>query len=206
MPLPAILEVAENHLFSDRDKMEAAGLPVATIDHLIRLRDIYNYWISFPSKKDRDIVAQLKARYGIGDSQARTDLRLVKVLLGNLEQTTKQYHRYRFTIMINKAYDKADLQNNTRDMVAAAAKYARYMQLDKEDERANVLDKLVPMSLRFTDDPEVIGLPRVPNAREKVKAMKERYWTEETVDVEFEELDSPVDEIFKPIIRYGDSE
>lgn len=206
MPLPAILEVAGNHLFSDRDKMEAAGLPVATIDHLIRLRDIYNYWISFPSKKDRDIVAQLKVRYGIGDSQARTDLRLVKVLLGNLEQTTKQYHRYRFTIMINKAYDKADLQNNTRDMVAAAAQYARYMQLDKEDERANVIDKLVPMSLRFTDDPEVIGLPRVPNAREKVKAMKERYWTEETVDVEFEELDSPVDEIFKPIIRYGDSE
>lgn len=206
MPLPAILEVAENHLFSDRDKMKAAGLPVATIDHLIRLRDIYNYWISFPSKKDRDIVAQLKARYGIGDSQARTDLRLVKVLLGNLEQTTKQYNRYRFTVMINRAYDKADQMNNVDAMVKAAAQFAKYNNLDKEDERANVLDKLVPMSLRFTDDPEVIGLPRVPNAREKVKAMKERYWTEETVDVEFEELDSPVDEIFKPIIRYGDSE
>lgn len=206
MPLPAIIDVAEHHLFSDRDKMEAAGLPEATISHLLRLRDIYNYWISFPSKRDRDIVAQIRERYSLGDSQARTDLRLVKILLGNLEKTTKQYHLYRFFEMINRAYDKAASQNNTRDMVAAADKYAKYAQLDKEDERANVLDKLVPVSLSFTDNPEVIGIAKVPNAREKIKAVKERYWTDDTVDVDFEEIDSMTDDMFKPVIKYGDSE
>lgn len=203
MPLPAIIDIAETHLFSDGDKMEAAGVPAATIDHLIRLRDIYNHWLSFPSKRDRDMIALIKQRYGIGDSQARVDLKLVKVLLGNLEQTTKQYHRYRFTVMVTRAYDKAEKLNDARSMVAAAAQYAKYQQLDKEDERANVIDKLVPLRLAFTDNPQVIGIRRVPNVREKIKKMKEKYWAEETIDVDFEDIDAQVDDIFRPELNHG---
>ena len=177
--------------------MVAAGVPETTMAHLLRLRDVYNYWLSFPSKRDRDIVALIKQRYSLGDSQARTDLKLVKVLLGNLEQTTKQYHRYRFTQMVTRAYEKAEQMNDARSMVAAAAQYAKYQQLDKEDERANVIDTIVPMRLAFTDDPEVIGIARVPNAREKVRKVKEQYWTDDTVDVDFEDIDAQVDEIFK---------
>lgn len=205
MPLPAIIDIAETHLFSDRNKMEAAGLPEASISHLLRLRDVYNYWISFPNKKDRDIVALLRSRYSLGDSQARNDLKLVKVLLGNLERTTKDYHRHRFLTVINRAIELAELQNNPEAMIKVADKYAKYMQLDKEDERINVLDKLVPLKLVFTDNPEVIGIKRVPNAREKVRAMKDKYWTEETVDVEFEDIDANMDELFRPLPHHGDA-
>ncbi len=199
MPLPAIIDVAHQHLFSDRDKMVAAGLPEATIRHIERLRDIYNFWVSFPSKRDRDIVAELRRRYGLGDTVAREDLRLIKVLLGDMQKTTKDYHRYRFTVMINRAYDKADAANNTRDMVAAAAKYAKYMQLDKDDERANIIDKVVPIVLSFTDDPSVIGIKRMPDFREKIKAMKEKYWTEATEDIDYEDLEADrLEDIFKP--------
>lgn len=199
MALPAIIDIAHQHLFADHDKMVAAGLPDVTIRHLERLRDIYNYWVSFPSKRDRDIVAELRRRYGIGDTVAREDLRLIKVLLGDMQKTTKDYHRYRFTMMINRAYEKADQANNTRDMVAAAAQYARYMQLDKDDERANIIDKVVPIVLSFTDDPSVIGIKRMPNFREKIKAMKEKYWTEATEDVDFEDVEADrLEDIFKP--------
>lgn len=95
---------------------------------------------------------------------------------------------------------KADAANNTRDMVAAAAQYAKYMQLDKDDERANIIDKVVPIRLTFTDDPTIIGIKRMPNFREKIKEMKEKYWTEATEDVDFEEIDADsIDDIFKPI-------
>lgn len=203
MALPSIYDAAQAHLFSDRDKMAAAGLPAATINHLLRIRDIYNYWLSFPSKRDRDIVAQLRSRYGIGDTVAREDLRLIKRLLGDFQKTSKDYKRYRFEMMVTKAYDKADAQNNTRDMVAAAAQYAKYGQLDKEDERAAVIDKLVPMALRFTDDPAVIGIPRMPGSREKIKKMKEKYWSEATEEVDFEEIDAGLDDIFKPLPPYA---
>lgn len=199
MALPAIIDIAHQHLFADHDKMVAAGLPDATIRHLERLRDIYNYWVSFPSKRDRDIVAELRHRYGIGDTVAREDLRLIKVLLGDMQKTTKDYHRYRFNMMINRAYEKADQANNTRDMVAAAAQYAKYNQLDKDDERANIIDKVVPIVLSFTDDPSVIGIKRMPNFREKIKAMKEKYWTEATEDVDFEDVEADrLEAIFKP--------
>lgn len=198
MPVPAIIDVAHQYLFADIDKMQAANLPDVTIKHLIRLRDIYNFWLNFPSKRDRDIVAELRQRHGLGETAARDDLRLVKVLLGDMARTTKDYHRYRFNEMIQRAYDKADKQNNPRDMVAAAAQYARYNQLDKDDERANIIDRVVPIILSFTDDPEVIGITRMPNFREKIKAVKERYWTDQVKDVEFEEIDANLDEIFKP--------
>lgn len=185
--------------------MEAAGLPAATVGHLIRLRDIYNYWISFPNKRDREIVAVLKDRYGICDSQARTDLKIVKVLLGNLEQTTKDYHRYRFIKIIERSIELAELKKDPDAMVKAADKYAKYMQLDKDDERADVIGTLVPLRLSFTDDPEVIGIKRVPNARHKIQAIKERYWTEETVDVDFEDIDARVDDIFGNNGRSGET-
>ena len=202
MPLPAIIDIAHQHLFSDRDKMQAAGLPVATIRHLERLRDIYNYWLAFPTKRDRDIVAELRSRYGIGDTVAREDLRLIKTLLGDLQMVSKNWVRYRATLMCERAYEKAEAANNPRDMIAAAKELGRIHQLDKEDERVSVIDKIVPIVLVPTFDPSVIGLPRVPDYREKIKVLKERYWTEATEQVEFEDIDTDFD-IFKPVVQHG---
>lgn len=204
MPLPSIIDIAQNHLFSDRDKMEAAGITAPTMNHLLRLRDMYNFWLSFPNKRDRDIVAELKNRYGIGDTVAREDLRTIKVLLGDLQRVTKDYMRFRVTQMLERAYRKADDKNNPRDMVAAAAQLTKLHQLDKEDDRASVLDKLVPVVLSFTDDPTVIGIRRMPGFREKIKALKESYWTEQVEQVEFEDIDAQLDDLFRPPkLNYG---
>lgn len=198
MALPAIIDIAHQHLFTDHDKMVAAGLPEATIRHLERLRDVYNYWLSFPSKRDRDIVAELRFRYGIGDTVAREDLRLIKSLLGDFQKVSKEYIRYRVTQMCERAYEKAEAANNPRDMIAAAKELAKAHRLDQDDERANIIDKIVPIVLSFTDDPAVIGIPRMPDFRKKIKATKERYWSEAIQEVTFEEIDADLDNIFNP--------
>ena len=64
MPVPAIIDVAHQYLFADIDKMQAANLPDVTIKHLIRLRDIYNFWLNFPSKRDRAPSAPWPRRDG----------------------------------------------------------------------------------------------------------------------------------------------
>lgn len=206
MPLPAIIDVAHEYLFADSDKMVAAGLPEATIHHIVRLRDIYNYWLSYPSKRDRDIVGELKSRYGIGDTVAREDLRLIKNLLGDFQKVSKDYMRYRVTMMLNRAYEKADAANNTRDMVAAAKALKEVHQLDKDDPRADILDKVVPIVLNFTDDPTVIGIQRMPDFRNRIKEVKNKYWMEQTEDVEFEEIDAKLDDIFNPHHLNGNSQ
>lgn len=206
MPLPAVLDIAREYLFADSDKMEAAGVPAATSRHILRLRDIYNYWLSFPSKRDRDIVAELRMRYGLSDTAARQDLRLVKELLGEFQKVSKDYMRYRVTMMLRRAYEKADAANNTRDMVAAAKALTDVHRLDKDDPRADILDKVVPIMLNFTDDPEVIGIRRMPDFRNRIKAVKEKYWIEQTPEVEYEEVDAGLDDLFKPLSCNGNSQ
>lgn len=206
MPLPAIIDIAHEYLFADSDKMVAAGLPAATIRHIVRLRDIYSYWLSFPSKRDRDIVGELRSRYGIGDTVAREDLRLIKNLLGEFQKVSKDYMRYRVTMMLNRAYEKADAANNTRDMVAAAKALKEVHQLDKDDPRADILDKVMPIALNFTDDPTVIGIQRMPDFRNRIKEVKNKYWLEQTEDVEFEEIDAKLDDIFNPHHLNGNSQ
>lgn len=198
MPLPAIMDIAQRHLFDDRDKMLAQGIPVPTIEHVIRLRDVYNFWLTFPSKKDREIRQELMKRGGISMSQAYEDIRIIKSLLGEFQRTTKDYHRYRFLEMIRSAYDKAAEKGDARSMAAAAAQYAKYTQLDKDDDRDKGYDRIVPQKFTFTDDPEVIGIKRLPDHREKIRKTKEQYWSEDITDIDFEIVDNDPDELFKP--------
>lgn len=206
MPLPAVFDIAHDYLFADVDKMAAEGLPDITIRHVVRLRDMYNYWLSYPSKKDRDIVRELRFRYGLGDTVAREDLRIIKNLLGEFQKISKDYMRYRVTEMLNNAYEKADAANNTRDMVAAAKALKEVHQLDKDDPRADILDKVVPIVLNFTDDPSVIGIQRMPDFRNRIKEVKNKYWLEQTEDIDYEEIDARLDDIFNPHHLNGNSQ
>ena len=198
MPLPAINDVAIRHLFTSTDEMTKVGIPVATQQHLIRLRDMYNHWLAFPKKKDREIVAELKHRYNLQSTQAYDDLRLIKMLLGNLQEASKQYHRYRFLEMITESYDMARTLKDTRSMVAAADKYAKYMQLDKEDERNPRYDLIPIQPFEPTDDPTVIGIKPVADIREKIRRKKEQYWNEDIIDVLPEMVEFNEDDIFHP--------
>ncbi|WP_289646098.1 hypothetical protein [uncultured Duncaniella sp.] len=198
MPLPSIADAAQQYLFTDRDKMIRSGVPEATINHIIRIRDVYSYWLQFPQKKDREIVGELMRRGNIQRSAAYEDLRLIKQLLGDLNKVSKDYARYRFLQMVERAYEVAENSGDARSMVAAADKLGKYMGLAEADEVDKGYDKIPVQIFAVTDNPEVIGLKRLPNARDQIKAMKQKYWNEEIVDVEAEEVDYDIDSIFHP--------
>lgn len=198
MPLPSIADAAQQYLFTDRDKMIRSGVPEATINHIIRIRDVYSYWLQFPQKKDCEIVGELMRRGNIQRSAAYEDLRLIKQLLGDLNKVSKDYARYRFLQMVERAYKVAENSGDARSMVAAADKLGKYMGLAEADEVDKGYDKIPVQIFAVTDNPEVIGLKRLPNARDQIKAMKQKYWNEEIVDVEAEEVDYDIDSIFHP--------
>lgn len=198
MPLPSIADAAQQYLFTDRDKMIRSGVPEATINHIIRIRDVYSYWLQFPQKKDREIVGELMRRGNIQRSAAYEDLRLIKQLLGDLNKVSKDYARYRFLQMVERAYEVAENSGDARSMVAAADKLGKYMGLAEADEVDKGYDKIPVQIFAVTDNPEVIGLKRLPNARDRIKEMKQKYWNEEIVDVEAEEVDYDIDSIFHP--------
>lgn len=196
MPVPATIDVCEKYLFSDIEEMTKEGIPELIQQRLIRLRDMYNYWLQFPRKKDLEIVGELESRYKISKSTAYEDVRLIKRLLGDLAKTTKDYHRYKFCQMIDETYEMAKRIKDARAMGAAANYYGKYTQLDKEDILDKGYDKIVVQPFEPTDDPTVLGIKAIPNVRERIKSKIQQYWSEDIEDVEFEVVEFNEDEIF----------
>ena len=197
MPVPATIDVCEKYLFADINEMTADGIPELIQQRLIRLRDMYNYWLQFPRKKDLEIVAELERRYQVGKSTAYEDIRIIKRLLGDLAKTTKDYHRYKFCQMIDETFDMAKRIKDARAMGSAANYYGKYTQLDKEDILDKGSDKIVVQPFEPTDDPPVLGIKPIPNIREKIKTKIQQYWSDDIEDVEFEEVEFNEDDIFK---------
>ena len=199
MPLPAIIDIAKEHLFADARDMQRLGLPIATQEHLLRLRDLYNYWLRHPRIKDKEIILKLQQDYKLGKSQAYTDLSILKLLLGEFQKTSKDYHRFRFIEMINEAYEMARVNKDAKAMAAAADKYAKYTQLDKEDELTFDYDKIVVQAFVPTDDPSVAGFKPIPNLRDVVRKKIEDFNKEYEYiqEIELEKEDFNPDDIFK---------
>lgn len=201
MPVPATIDVCEKYLFADISEMSADGLPEVIQQRLLRLRDMYNFWLQFPRKKDLEIVAELERRYKVSKSTAYEDIRIIKRLLGDLAKTTKDYHRYKFCQMIDETYEMAKRIKDARAMGAAANYYGKYTQLDKEDILDKGYDKIVVQPFEPTDDPSVLGIKAIPNIREKIKSKIQQYWSEDIEDVEFEEVEFNEDEIFNTKLK-----
>jgi hypothetical protein len=176
--------------------MVAESVPEIIQKRLLRLRDLYNYWVNFPSKKDMDIAEEDMRRNGIGKSAAYDDVRILKKLLGNFAKTTKDYHRYKFTLMIDQSFEMAKRTKDAKAMASAANFYAKYTQLDKEDEVERGYDQIVVQPFEPTDDPTVLGLKPIPNLREKIARKLKQYWSEDMQEVSFESAEFDKDKLF----------
>mgnify|MGYP003306627549 FL=1 len=101
--------------------------------------------------------------------------------------------------MINEAYEVARVNKDAKAMATAADKYAKYTQLDKEDEINFDYDKIAVQAFVPTDDPSVAGFKPVPNLREVIRNTIKKYEKEcEYIEfVEVEEADFNPDNIFK---------
>lgn len=198
MPLPATYDIAREHLFSSVDEMTAAHVPQLIQERLIRLRDMYNFWLQYPSLKDQDIVLELKKRYNLGKSAAYEDIRIIKYLLGDLNRATKDYHRFRFSQMISEAFDMGRRTKDARAMASAANFYGKYTQLDKDDERDLGYDKIVVQPFEPSNDPSILGIKPIPNIRQRIDQKIKQYMNEDIEDVTFEEVEFNEEDIFKP--------
>jgi hypothetical protein len=196
MPIPATIDICEKYLFADVSEMVQEGVPEIIQKRLVRLRDLYNYWMNFPGKKDMEIAEEDMRRNGIGKSAAYEDVRILKKLLGNFAKTTKDYHRYKFALMIDESFQMAKRTKDAKAMASAANYYAKYTQLDKEDEVDRGYDQIVMQPFEPTDDPTVLGLKAIPNLREKIARKIKQYWSEDIEEVSFEDTEFDEDKIF----------
>ena len=191
------LDIYHNHLFSDEVALKKANVPAPLQERIIRVRDVYNRWLSFPNKKDAEIICILTDQYSIRKSQAYEDLRLIKQLLGDLNQASTNYHRWKFNEMIMRAYEKAESEGDPKAMVAAMDKYAKYNKLDRDEADATPWEELMPQPFVPTSDPSVLGIKPVKDIVKKIAQMEAKYADDLIEDIEYEEVDFREDELFQ---------
>ena len=194
--LPAI-DVCRLDLFTAEDELrEKYTEPI--VARVLRIRDEYNWFLSNPDAKDRQFVEAALSRYGINRSQAFSDLAIIKALLPQLAQASRDFHRYRFNEMILETYQMAKKRKDTKTMEKAASSYAKYNRVDLEDEQAVPNDLIVVQPFTATDDPTVLGIKPIPRLQERIQELLHKYQAEniDIEDIEYEEADLEEQSLF----------
>lgn len=197
MSAPSALEICRSDLFTKEDDLRQL-YPQILVDKVLRVREMYNWFISNPDATDREFVGELVQRHDISKVTAYADLVIVKTLLPSLASASRDFHRWRYNEMILATYKMAEKRKDTKTMERAASSYAKHNRIDLEDEQAMPYDMIVVQPFTATDDPRVLGIEPIPNIHERISEMIKKYRAEtiDIEDVEFEEVDLEFDTLF----------
>lgn len=197
MGTPSAIEICRADLFT-RESELLERYPQVLVDKVLRVREMYNWFISNPDGSDREFVAEVMQRHDISKVTAYSDLAIVKALLPMMSTASRDFHRWRTNEMLIATYKMAEKRKDSKTMERAATAYGKLNRIDLEDEQAMPYDKIVPQPFTATDDPRVLGIEPIPNINEKISQMIEKYRREtiDIEDVEFEEYDLELDTLF----------
>ena len=190
MPFPAVQDIVQTDLFTSEDELREK-YPTTSVERLLRIRAMYNWFISNPDSKDKEFVDESIYRYGVSKTLAYDDLRVIKSVLPHITQASRDYHRWKYNEMILETYQMAKKRKDTKTMERAAASYAKFNNVNVEDEQSVPYDLIVVQPFTATQDPTVLGIKPIPNIDKKITELIAKYRAEsiDIDDIEFEEPD-----------------
>lgn len=194
MGAKSMIEIARTDLFTAAADLRTRYTE-ATVERVLRVRDMYLWATANPDAKDRQFVEEVSCRYDVSRATAYADLAVVKQLLPTIGTATRDYHRWRYNEMILETYQMAKKRKDTKTMERAASSYAKYNRIDTEDEASLPYDVIVVQPFTATSDPSVLGIKPIPNIQERIQAMLKKYRAEsmDIEDVQYEEADLELD-------------
>ncbi|MDE6717881.1 MAG: hypothetical protein K2J70_06785 [Muribaculaceae bacterium] len=194
---PAAIDACRLDLYTAEEELRQK-YPQTIADKVLRCRAMHQWFLANPEAKDAAFIREDISRHNISKPSAYSDLATVKTLLPLLSESSREFHRWRFGEMILKTFEMAERRKDARTMEKAAATYAKYYAVDREDEKAIPVDQLIPQPFVATDDPTVLGLKPIPNLRQKIRSLVDKYAgeSEDIKDIQFEEIDLRENEFF----------
>ncbi len=174
MSVPVDIDKYQGWLALDEDQLREEHVPDHVIERIVRLRALYTYWCRFSSRSPKEIVDFDIAQFGVRESQAYDDVHCVKVIVGNLQESSKKFWRWRINQMLEEDRKAAKRDGDHRAVASIEKNFIKNNQTDKEDLPELAFDKIVPAEIEPTDDPTPIGIRRIPRFRkERQKYLKQ---------------------------------
>ena len=165
MSVPVNIDTYSEYLPVSSEELRGMMVPEDTIQRVERLRELSAYWRSYPATSPKELVTRCMQLFNVGKSQAYDDIHLLKVLIGNLEATTKEFARWRVNQMIEEDRVAARRDGDWRAVASMQKNYILNNQTDKPDTPDMAFDKIIPLQLEPTDDPSVLGIKAPKNLR-----------------------------------------
>lgn len=200
MPLPSILESCKLDLLASDDELRGK-YPLQMAERIMRIREMYNYWLSNPSMKDRQLRDAIMSRFDVSQSAAYSDISVIHQLAPLLSQKSRDFHRTRANEMMLETYNMAKARKDTRTMAMTAANYSKYNGIDKEDEMSMPYEDIVPQPFSPTLDVRVLGIKPIPDVYNHISRLAKELARDcsDIEDVEYEPIDIEEDKLFAPL-------
>lgn len=207
MSTPNAIEVCRADLFAKESELKER-YPQILVDKVLRVREMYNWFIANPGSNDREFVAEVCQRHAISRVTAYSDLAIVKTLLPALGSASRDFHRWRTNEMLIATYNMAKARKDSKTMERAATAYGKLNRVDLEDEQAVPLDQILVQPFTATDDPRVLGIDPIPNLQKRIDDMLNKYRAEtiDIEDIEFEEVDLELGTLFPDPTSQSDND
>ena len=191
------IELAQREMFTPAEEL-LQRYDAARVDHLLRLRDMYNWMLSNPSERDRKFIDTFTGKYGIGQSQAYSDLALIKQLIPALAPASRDFYRKQVSEMLLETYNMAKARKDTKAMAMAAKELGKVNRVDLEDEKTLPYDDIVIQPFTPSSDPTIIGLKVIPNLEEVKARLRKQMAIDnpDIEDIEFEPADLEEESLF----------
>lgn len=198
--LPSPIEVCKVDLFATENELRDK-YPLALAERVMRLRDMYNYWLANPSMKDRQLRDAIMSRYDVSQSTAYSDISIIHQLVPLLSQKSRDFHRARYNEMILETYNMAKARKDTKTMERAATSYAKNNRVDIEDEMTMPYDEIAIQPFCATLDVRVLGIEPIPDVYNHIAKLTKELSRDfrDIVDVDFEEADLEEKQLFAPL-------
>lgn len=195
--LPSPLEACKADILASDDELKEK-YPLSIAERVMRLREMYNYWLSNPSMKDRQLRDAIMSRYDVSQSTAYADINIIHQLVPLLSSKSRDFHRARYNEMILETYNMAKARKDTKTMERAATSYAKNNRVDLEDEMAMPYDEIVIQPFCATLDVRVLGLKPIPDVYNHIAKLTKELSRDfvDIQDVEYEEADLEEDMLF----------
>lgn len=195
--LPSPLEACKADLLASDDELKEK-YPLSIAERVMRLREMYNYWLSNPSMKDRQLRDAIMSRYDVSQSTAYADINIIHQLVPLLAQKSRDFHRARANEMFLETYAMAKARKDTKTMERVVSSYAKYNRVDLEDEMAMPYDEIAIQPFAATLDVRVLGIKPIPDVYNHIAKLTKELSRDfaDIQDVEYEDADLEEDKLF----------
>ena len=178
MPLPVNIDEYSRYIVMTDEQLLEEHVGNHVLERLHRLRGLYAYWLQFPDKFERDIIQHDMALFGVRRAQAYDDVRLVQVLLGDMQQATRSFMRWKINQDIEQDLKAARRQGDYRSVAALHKVRVQNNRTDKEDEPQQDYDRIPLFGVVMTSNPAALkieGFDSEATLRKEIESMNRRF-------------------------------